>query len=202
MSRSKSRASAWLLPAAYGLGTRATPFHLVVIGGEPDALIADYLDRPELVSEEGESLPGPEEFRKSPFPVLSRTGYFEKVPAAAGLLESLMKEPAGPKLLKWEGRIAAPKAGDFEGLLVVTYGDAPEGMSELLKPWEDRAFWVAVRDQLDVRRLVDGKIESKTLARIEAKIVVFKGWNFLQPLAPVKRAPFTFEEPPKKFYRG
>lgn len=208
MSPSRSKASAWLLPACLGLNSRGTPFHLVQLGGDPLGLIADCDERPALRSPEGEELPGPPDFAKTPYPILSRLGLAPAWQEPGGLFAELKRSPGGPRLKACPWTAAAAEAAavppaPFEGLLVFSW-DAPEppGMRELLAPWEDRGFWVILEGEtLSVARVIEGKLARVELARASEQLVVLKGWNFLQPLAPVQRPRLTTEEPPK-FTRG
>lgn len=187
--------SAWLLPACLGFMTRKTPFHLVELDcGDGLNLIADYLERPPLYSEDGALLPGPEGYRDCPYPVLSRTGLGPGLkPAASDLFK-----PLGVRFLacaREEMLKNLPKIGADEGLLI--YSHHFPATASVLVP--ELGFWVDVKDdELSVSRLVEGALQTRVLARGRT---VLKGWNFLQPLGPVRRPKLTLEEPPKKMFK-
>jgi len=90
---------AWMVPACLAFMTRNSPFHLLVMGpGDGQILIADYLKRRNLYSEDGKSLPGPEQYQKSPFPILSRTGLgpiLRDSSQAGDLFAALSQESSG-----------------------------------------------------------------------------------------------------------
>lgn len=225
--------AAWMLPACLGLMTRKTPFHLVELGaGTGLRLIADYLEREALYSEEGDILPGPEQYHDLPYPILSRTG-IDSSPADASdqLFLKLSREPSGPKLYRGEPvdmpRLLSslrPQKND-EGILVFNfslthkfndkqYEEFKEGMRKTLESWGDVGFWAELEfprgrreepRQLRVHRVLGGELKSAALAKIDPKtdrFVLLKGWNFLQPTVPVRAPRFTFEEPPKQMEPG
>ncbi len=220
MSPSKSNPipeqRAWLLPACLGLMTRGAAFHLVEWGARRGlSLIADYLDRPRLVSPAGEVLPGPEEFPRNPYPVLSRTGLGPEAgppPEQPVLWGQLAREAAGPRLerISWadsERRLAERWApGEAEGLVVFgVMTGVPSRLADILKLWGDLGFWVEWRPgpdggpELAVHRFVEGGLRTAVLARpAEGGLTVLPGWNFLQPTLPVRRPRHTIEEPPRK----
>ena len=72
-------------------------------------------------------------------------------------------------------------------------------MSEALTPWGDAGFWVELEEnELKVYRLIKGKLESAFLGRADGEhLLLLKGWNFLQPLGPVRAQRVTIEEPPR-----
>lgn len=196
--------------------TRGAAFHLVEWGARRgEGLIADYLERPRLVSPSGELLPGPEEFPRSPYPVLSRTGLGPEAgppPGEPPLWGQLAREASGPNLerLPWEGCVRALASrwspGEAEGLVVFSgHSGVPAGLAEILKPWDDLGFWVEWRPgpqgvpELCVHRFVEGELRSAVLGRAaEGGLTVLPGWNFLQPTRPVRRPRHTIEEPPRK----
>lgn len=209
MSPSRSRHNAaWLLPACLGLMSRKTSFHLVglEVGSGLD-LIADYLEREPLYSEEGGLQPGPEEYGQSPYPILSRTGLDPSpAPETSDLFLGLSREPAGPKVSACERPLMADAvasrlpARPGEGLLVFDRG-APDAaaMRKVLAPWGDAGFWAEFSGELRVHRMVGTELKSAVLARAEGeRFVLLKGWNFLQPLGPVKPQRVTIEEPPRR----
>lgn len=188
--------SAWLVPACLGFMTRKTPFHLVALGAADGmGLIADYLERPPLYSESGELLPGPEGYRDCPYPILSRTGLDPAPkPAASELFKALdvrfiaCAREDMPKLI--------PKPAPDEGLLVFSRGCADLRVD--LAP--DLGFWVDMEgDELRVYRRIEGSLQNRLLAKGN---VLLKGWNFLQPLGPVRRPRITIEEAPKTLEPG
>lgn len=217
------------MPACLGLMARKTPFHLVVLDIEDGLdLIADYLEREELFVElspgaPGEPVPGPEEYAKVPYPVLSRAGLgraFGEIPGKSEreLFETLSREPSGPKLYPCEpadmsGFIASrlvPRPD--EGLLIYGPKRVPrvsQGLAEALRPWGDAGFWAELAEgELRVSRWVQDRLDSAILAHIDSqdRFVLHQGWNFLQPLGPIKPQRLTLEEPPKSMkpgiYRG
>lgn len=225
--------AAWMVPACLGLMTRKTPFHLVELGaGTGLRLIADYLKREILYSEEGETLPGPDQYNDLPYPILSRTGIDSaRLGCADPLFIKLSQEPSGPKLHHGEPtdmpRMVSslrPQRND-EGIFIFNfslthklndeqYEDFKEGMRQTLKPWGDAGFWAELElprgcgeepRQLLVHRVIGGELESAALARIDPRtdrFILLKGWNFLQPTVPVRAPRFTFEEPPKQMEPG
>ena len=219
MSPSKSNPKpderAWLLPACLGLMTRGAAFHLVEWGARNGlSLIADYLDRPRLVSPAGEVLPGPEEYPRNPYPVLSRTGLGPEAgppPEEPALWLQLAREASGPRLerLSWADseRLLAERwtPGEAEGLVVFSpLAGVPAGLAAILEPWGDLGFWVEWRlgpggtAELAVHRFVEGELRTAVLGRAEAVgLTVLPGWNFLnRPFGPASR--HTIEEPPRK----
>lgn len=209
-SKSSPEEGAWLLPASLAFMTRGAAFHLVEWGARDGlSLIADYLERPGLRSPEGLILPGPEEYRRSPFPVLSRTGLGPEAcapPEEPALWRQLSREPSGPRLerLSWERAEEVLRSrwtpGEAEGLLVFGLGSPPPAaLRDILGPWGDLGFWVEWRrPDLAAHRVVDGVLRSAVLAcAAEGFLTVLPGWNFLQPTLPVKAPRHTIEEPPR-----
>lgn len=151
---------------------------------------------------------------------------------AADLFVSLARERSGPRLFEetfaraadWVRRRVPPHPE--EGLLVFNaqaadflsdaeHADLARGLAEALEPWGDRAFWVefeyprgAGRDaphELRVHRWLEGRFESKVLARVDEKAKSLRlepGWDFLRPLAPLAPPRNTREEPPKQLEPG
>ncbi len=215
--------SAWLLPAFYMFRTRQTPFHLIGLGAVGRlGLIADYLARPELLSETGESLPGPDGYGDSPYPLLTRTLICESAPPASragatgDLYRNLEREPSGPRLIIGTGGMVADfldaaAPGPDEGILVFTGG--PSGrhrpaIQDLLKRKGDLGLWVELGPPetsggarpLRCHRYVREGAASALLARFDGarlRMTVLPGWNFLQPSEPVRRQRLTVEEPPR-----
>lgn len=172
---------AWLLPACLGLKSRGASFHLMQFGAEGGIdLIADYLERPPLVSPKAEPLPGPEGYRDSPYPVLSRTGLIDGPLPARGplspegeLFAALRREPSGPRLFSCPlmempssaaGRLS-PRS--HEGVLAFNcaftellddacYAEFRSGVASWLAQWGELGFWA----ELERPRVRTGKEKS------------------------------------------
>lgn len=124
------------------------------------------------------------------------------------------------------------KPHEDEGLLVYNsqatdfineeeYDNVRDGLAKALAPWRDRAFWTEFErprehrgvssggkralHELRVHRVMDGKLETRVLAKHTGRpleLQLLPGWGFLKPLYPVRPPRITREETPKQLQPG